>query len=243
MRNSILKRTAAIAFVAALSFACLTASAKSADNAYTYDSWGNAVEVPSGYEAALSFGTGKAAALKSPMDMYACGDKLYVLDTGNNRIVIYNSDFKPEKIIDKFYITENGTKSLTELNEAQGIFVTADGRIYIADTANARIIICNTDGMVKTVLTKPETENFPDSLQFKPINVLVDDADNTYVLADGFYYGAIVYDAEGNYKNFYGASKVKVTASLIADRFWRKFMTGKQLDYTRNYLPATFTSF
>lgn len=243
MRKSILKRTAAIAFAAVLSFACLTASAKSADNAYTYDSWGNAVEVPSGYEATLSFGTEKAAVLKSPMDMYACGDKLYVLDAGNNRIVIYNADFKPEKIIDKFYITENGTKSLTELNEAQGIFVTSDGRIYIADTANARVIICNTDGMVKTVLTKPETENFPDSLQFKPINVLVDDADNTYVLADGFYYGAIVYDAEGNYKSFYGASKVKVTASLIADRFWRKFMTGKQLDYTRNYLPATFTSF
>ena len=243
MQKSILKKIAAVAFAALLSAAGLSASAKSADNAYTYDSWGNTVDVPSGYEAALSFGTEKSATLKSPMDMFVCGDKLYVLDSGNNRIVIYNSEYKPEKIIDKFFITENGKSKETELSEAQGLFVTADGRIYIADTANARVLICNTDGIVKTVLTKPETENFPDSLQFKPINVLVDDADNTYVLADGFYYGAIVYDADGNYKNFYGANKVKVSASLIADRFWRKFMTGKQLDYTRNYLPATFTSF
>ena len=242
MLNKILKRIICPIVSVILLCSGLLTSAAGADNAYTYDSWGNTVDVPSGFEEEFTVGNAEDIRLKSPMDMYYRNGVLYVLDSGNNRVVLYNENFEPIKTIEKFYTVENNENKYTELNEAQGIFVTDDGKIAIADTANARVIICNRDGLISTVLTKSETENFPDTLQFKPIKVVIDDINNVYVLADGFYYGAIVYDAQGNYKNFYGASKVKASAALIADMFWRKFMTGKQLDYTRNYLPSAFTS-
>lgn len=220
----------------------IPASAASADNAYTYDSWGNAIDVPSGYEASLTVGNGLDTPLKSPMDMYWRNDALYVLDSGNGRVVIFDKDYKLRGVVDEFYSLKDGERVTTELDSPQGIFVTAAGDIVIADTANFRVIICDEKGLIKRELTRPTSENFSKDLQFKPVKAVVDDLDNTYVLAEGFYYGAIVYDAQGEYKNFFGASKVKVSAALIADMFWRKFMTDKQLDYTKNYLPAAFTS-
>lgn len=220
----------------------IPASAAGADDAYTYDSWGNAIDVPSGYESSLTVGNGLDTPLKSPMDMYWRNDALYVLDSGNGRVVIFDKDYKLRGVIDEFYSLKNGERVTTELDSPQGIFVTAAGDIVIADTANFRVIICDENGLIKRELTRPTSENFSKDLQFKPVKAVVDDLDNTYVLAEGFYYGAIVYDAQGEYKNFFGASKVKVSAALIADMFWRKFMTDKQLDYTKNYLPAAFTS-
>lgn len=221
----------------------ISAGAVSADNAYIYDSWGNVVDVPSGYEINQTIGGSNGTALKSPMDMYYRNDTLYVLDSGNSRIVLFDKNYNYKSEIKEFYTLENGDKKMTSLNEPQGIFVTLDGRIAVADTGNYRVLICKTNGEIEKILTKPDSENYSKDLTFKPVKVIIDDLDNVYVLAEGFYYGAIVYDANGNYKNFFGASKVKVSAALIADMFWRKFMNDKQLDYTKNYIPAAFTSF
>ena len=230
-------------FITVISVFALPVSAATADDAYTYDSWENTVDVPSGYEASKTFGKGLETEMLSPMDMYYRNEKLYVLDSGNGRVVIFDKNYNVESIIDKFYTEENGGSTETTLDAPQGIFVTIDGRIAIADTGNLRVIICDEKGKILKTLTRPESENFSKDLQFKPVKIVIDDLDNTYVLAEGFYYGAIVYDKDGKYKNFFGASKVKVSAALIADMFWRKFMNKKQLDYSMNYLPAAFTSF
>lgn len=216
--------------------------AESAETAYTYDSWGNAVEAPSGYEASLTVGKGLDIPLKNPMDLYWRNDTLYVLDSGNSRVVMFDKNYSYKGVIDKFYTENNGKKTETELDSPQGIFVTEGGDVVIADTANFRVLICNDKGLIKKELTRPTSENFSKDLQFKPVKAVVDDLENVYVLAEGFYYGAVVYDKDGEYKSFFGASRVKASAALIADMFWRKFMTDKQLDYTKNYLPAAFTS-
>ena len=244
MKGKFLKiLSVALLFIIVLATFVIPVSAATADDAYTYDSWGNAIDVPSGYEISDTVGKGLEKEMRSPTDMYYRNDKLYVLDSGNGRVVIFDKDYKFESVIDKFYTVENGKETALQLDSPQGIFVTLDGRIVIADTGNFRVIICDEKGRISKILTRPESENFSKDLQFKPVKVVVDDLDNVYVLAEGFYYGAIVYDKNGEYKNFFGASKVKVSAALIADIFWRKFMNEKQLDYSVNYLPAAFTSF
>lgn len=244
MRGKSVKRIACALFSAVIAVsAAISATAAGADDAYSYDSWGNAIDVPSGYEVSKTVGKGLETDLNSPLDMYYRNDTLYVLDSGNGRVVTFDKNYNYKGVIDKFYTVEKGEKVYTELYDPQGIFVTLDGRIVIADTGNFRVLICSPKGEISRILTRPESENFSQDLQFKPVKVVVDDLDNVYVLAEGFYYGAIVYDAQGEYKNFFGASKVKVSAALIADMFWRQFMNDKQLDYTKNYLPAAFTSF
>ena len=90
MLNKILKRIICPIVSVILLCSGLLTSAAGADNAYTYDSWGNTVDVPSGFEEEFTVGNAEDIRLKSPMDMYYRNGVLYVLDSVNNRVVLYN---------------------------------------------------------------------------------------------------------------------------------------------------------
>jgi predicted membrane-bound mannosyltransferase/sugar lactone lactonase YvrE len=66
---------------------------------------------------------------------------VYVADTGNKRIVVFNSD-------GEFLAQIGSGGSLTgQLDEPAGIAVTEEGGIYVADTWNQRIQVFNTNGL------------------------------------------------------------------------------------------------
>lgn len=219
---------------------CLSfgATAKEVYVPYNYDSWGNSENVPGGYSygGELSAPTG----FEAPKDLYYDGMYIYVLE--NKRIAIFDKTFNFVRYIDEFYTVSNGEKNDYQLNSPSGIFVSANGKYAIADTGNENVVICNNTGEISNILTKPKEDNFPSELTFSPTRVAIDDMDNVYVLSKGFYYGAIVYNAEGNCTGFFGSNKVKVSASMLADMFWRKFMNKKQLEYSKSYVPVAFSS-
>lgn len=64
-----------------------------------------------------------------------------------------------------------------------------------------------------------------------------------YVLCEDFYYGAVLYDADGAFSRYFGANQVEVTLEQLADRFWRLFMTDTQKGYLSQYVPTDYNSF
>lgn len=245
MRKKIAKLIVCIAISALIMLAtavpAFATGATSANDSYNYDSWGNVTDVPNGYEYLLSIGDSNEVTFNQPRDMYYRNDKLYVLNTGDSNIVVLNKDYKIiEKIVP--FTVKDGKREYTTFNEASGIFVTEGGRILVADTSNARVLVCEPNGQIIHTLVKPESENFPKELMYKPVKVVMDDLGNIYVLSDGFYYGTIVYSADGSDGGFFGANKIKVTAEVIASVFWRQFMTDTQRNYTQNLTPVAITS-
>ena len=81
------------------------ASQMSTYTTYTYDTDGNAVDSPEAYEffkeyTGAAFGVGD---LKSPSDIFIdASKKIYITDSGNNRIVILNPDFSLKKVLIDF---------------------------------------------------------------------------------------------------------------------------------------------
>lgn len=72
---------------------------------------------------------------------FAPNGDLFVTDTGNGRVVVYNQDGT--------FLREFGTKGVTagQLDEPVGIAISADGsRIYVADSNNARIAVFDAQG-------------------------------------------------------------------------------------------------
>ena len=57
--------------------------------------------------------------------------------------------------------------------------------------------------------------------------MIADKKGNVYVLCEDFFYGAILYDANGEFSGYFGANKVEVSIEQLKDRFWRLFMTDK----------------
>jgi uncharacterized repeat protein (TIGR01451 family) len=76
------------------------------------------------------------------------GEQLLVSDAGNNRVLIWNAPFntyKPADIVigQEDFNTNSAGYSPSKLNVPSGIFVAPDGRLFITDMNNNRVLIYN----------------------------------------------------------------------------------------------------
>lgn len=221
-------------------FTSMTASALSnvPYSSYTYSYDGEAQLSPHAYVPSTNFATveGLENTFSEPSDIVTDSkDRIYIADTGNNRIVILNSDLTLYRVIDSF--TVNGKQD--SLNHPQGVFVKEDGTLYVSDTGNQRIIYFDSNLKNGTIIPKPESNLFDEGYQFTPKQLVVDKAGRLFVLAEGMNMGLLVMDQNGGFKNFFGGQKV---AYNPIEMLWRNFMTEEQIDRTFAFVPTEYNS-
>jgi len=244
-RTNILSAALALVMLT-LSFTALTAEADGyvyiPYKGYSYDIWGEAVPSAVAYRPQqYILGTqGENTLFVSPVDMFIDEKgQIYVLNKGSEGIVILDQSYQQVGEIKEFTDQNGGTVQLVAPN---GLFV-KDGLVYIADTDQEMVIISDLSGKIKDTITKPTDETFPQDTPFRPQKVLVDNTNTTYVLVEGIYQGAAAFDKDFNFIEFYGSNRVAVTADLLAQEFWRMFMTEKQIDGSFRNVPVEYTSF
>lgn len=232
--------------VAACSLLVLQTAAKGADvqsyRSYVYNAWGEAVASPHGYlpEKTMygeDFGCGP---LSQPSDLYI-DDKgnVYIADSGNNRILCLNSEWKLVReikdVLDPYGIPD-------KLKYPTGVFCDDEGYIYVADRENYRAVRINSENVIDLIYEKPDSLK-EDSLVFKPVKILADSSGWAYILVDGMYRGAMLYDTDANFTGFFGSNTVEVTPIVLAERFARMFMTDAQKKKQLRIIPVGYTNF
>ncbi|MGM0879929.1 MAG: YIP1 family protein [Bacillota bacterium] len=212
-------------------------------NGYTYDDYNKGQPAPIGYEEmdVIDGRTLGVTNFKSPADMFLDKDKnLFILDSGNNRVIVIDSkNNKLLTVIDTF-TTSNGE---TTLKEPTGIYVSQDEHIYIADSGNERVLKIDRKGFVLKTYTKPDTSSYDNKVAFKPTKVVVDGSKNVYVLVDGLYEGAVVFDDEGAFTGFYGSNRVEMTLAKLADSFWKGLLSKEQRKKMNRSVPVAYSNF
>ncbi|WP_028608912.1 SMP-30/gluconolactonase/LRE family protein [Paenibacillus harenae] len=205
---------------------------------YNYSYWGDAVASPAAYRATAllngdSLGVGP---FKEPNDIHVTADKqIYVLDSGNNRIVVMDASFKPVRIIDSFDSKGEPDKFMSP----QGLFVTEDKHIYVADTGNKRVVHLDSNGTLVKVIENPESELFQEKFQFQPARVVVDKAQRIYVMAVGIFDGFMEFNANGEFSTFIGANRVRVDPIEL---LWKRLSTRAQRSQMATFTPTEFTN-
>lgn len=210
-------------------------------NSYVYDRDFQPVPAPDAYVPVGTF-EGEQMGIGSfskPQDLFKdAHGYLYVVDTGNNRIVGFDTYGKKTREWKEF---KNGSKTET-LKEPNNVFVTPTGDMYISDTGNRRILIADKNGQVRQILTKPESDLFGKKTEFKPKDLVVTSAGTVYVLVEGVYQGAVIFNPQGEFSGYYGSNKVKMSLTLLADYFWKQFATAAQRGRMRRYVPVQYSS-
>ncbi|MFA7124005.1 MAG: hypothetical protein WC212_08200 [Candidatus Delongbacteria bacterium] len=238
------KRIAIIITSLIIASVSLQVSSVSFDNfiSYRYDSWNEPVRTPDAYfvKQVVSGTSAGIDAFLTPTDMFVTtDDELYILDPGKNRVVVLDNTYKFTRQITGF--TDNGSEYFLS-KDASGIYVDEEGYIFIADTGNKIVLVCDDEGEIVHKFVKPNSPLYPQEVDFKPSKVLTDSSGNTYVLVSGLYYGAIVYNPDGNFQTFFGTNNVTVTARVLADYFWKKIMTDEQKKQLGRYVPIAYTN-
>jgi hypothetical protein len=219
---------------------------------YTYDAYGMAVPSPSPYTYDTEINGSKYGIgdFKDPQDMFI--DKeyyIYVLDTGNNRVVIFDENKNLVRVISD--MTYKG-KTVT-LNDAHGIFVYEyyDKKyLYIADTGNGQILRLdllneltgkNVDApiTIDKLFPDPKISEIDAKARYQPAKLIVDRAERMFVLCISINRGVVKLTKDGEYESFFGAPDVTYTP---IEAFWRMISTKKQLEQMIKYVPTEYSN-
>lgn len=167
------------------------------------------------------------------------GDKeLYILDSGASKIVVLDREYKLSRVITEI----NYEGETLRFDGARGIYVDSNSNIYICDTQHERIIILNSAGELTRLIGRPVSDVIPETLKFNPISVTVDSRGNLLVLSEGCYYGAMVFDNEYNFTNFFGSNIVSATVfDFIKELITDVFTTDAKRQASLQALPFTFS--
>ncbi|WP_062494300.1 YIP1 family protein [Paenibacillus sp. 32O-W] len=225
-----------------LSLAAMAETAPSAAAApyrgYNYSFWGDVTPAPNAYLPSFQLDGDRLGAgpLQSPEDLFITpAGMIYIADTRNNRIVVFNDEFNLVRVIDKF--DHNGKEDA--LAEPHGVFVKDDSRLFVADTGNARIVELTTEGAFVREIGAPDSDVLRSSLRYVPVKLVVDSANRMYVVSKGVFDGIMQFDSGGKFTGFIGTNKV--TFNPI-DMFWRRLMTEEQRSKMALNIPEEFNN-
>lgn len=175
-------------------------------------------------------------AFKTPQDMcQAPNGNIYIADSGNNRIVIFDSAMKKVlKIITTF--NNNGTED--KFNNPYGVCVSEKGWVYVADMKNKRVVVLDENENVQLIIDNPQSESLGDNFAFNPLKVTVDYADRVYVIAQNMFEGIMVFESNGQFTNFFGTINVEISGW---DKFWKRLATKEERANQQLFIPTEFT--
>ncbi|MEZ0536507.1 YIP1 family protein [Caldicellulosiruptoraceae bacterium PP1] len=206
-------------------------------NTYNYDDNLRAVPSPAGYlpEKVLTYTEMELPDnLNTPSDLsFDKNGKLYILDGGNNRIVVLNEQLKFDRIISKFNVEGKDET----FNNPKGIFINDNGDIYVADTGNARIVILDNQGNLKQIVGKPVADIIPKDFAYKPLKVAVDKLGRIFVVAEGVVEGLLQFNPKGEFERYFGSNKVSPN---YFEMFIRQFLNRQQRAQRILILPVEY---
>ena len=204
---------------------------------YTYNFQGKPVAIPEPFEAVRTlngydFGD---IPLKDVSDLtYSKNERFYVSDTGNNRILVLNTEFKCIEIID----SAESTDGKTHFNKPTSTAV-MNGKLYVADTENGRIVVFDEkDYKTIAILEQPDIPSLGDYV-YLPTKIGVDYAGRIYVIVRNINKGLLQLDQAGNFESFLGAPKVSVKA---IDILFRKIFPRAMRDRLIKNVPTEYSS-
>ena len=176
-------------------------------------------------------------------DIFAADGKIYLLDSGNTeaqpvgRVVVLDENYKKLDVFSEVYY--NG--EVLKFDRAKGILV-HKGLIYICDTIHNRVLVVDENHNVVHIFEKPTSEMWPSDLNFNPVKIVIDKMDYTYILCDGSFYGAAMFEPDTfEFKGFFGANVVSTTLLGAVNNLWDMLFTNNtKLSKSQKKLPFSF---
>ncbi len=242
-----MKKLFTILICLTLLLGCLSPICASAESSnyytYEYDVYEQSKAAPPGYVCIDEYNAitlGLETDFLQPSDMIYKDDILYILDSGNNRVVAINKDGTLNAIYNDF--TDTNSEPI-DFSSAQGFAIDNYGNFIIADTAKTRVLVFDGARKLDFIIGRPDKALEGYENPFDAVKVCVDDSDQIYVIANSINIGAMVFSKNGEFLRFYGSNKVTATAEVIMNHIKKRFMTQKQISAMKQYTPVSFTNF
>ena len=210
---------------------------------YTYDKWGNPTPTPNAYLPTRSIGGAQLGCgnFNGAQDLFysAARHELYVVDSGNARILVFGEDFS---LISELTVLQNANGEQYMLKNPQGVFVQDDGTIYICDMGNQQVVEADEAGNLVRILPTPVSPLLPDNFNYLPTKVVVDENGRIYILSRGVYQGLIYLEPDGTFIKFFGANEVEMTLMRQVQKLWKSILSDKAAASMQSFNPIEYSN-
>lgn len=233
----LLKRASVLTLALLLPLLCLGGPSAAAYDAYVYSYEGKFQKSLPIYlpEQVMDLSEGLETPLSKAADIFFAQDgTLYVADSGNNRVLVYDDQYAFVRQITGF-TGKDGTAQT--FNAPAGIYADADKRLYVADTENGRIVVLDAQDRLERVIGPPRGTGITSAFVYKPMSVTADVSGRVYAVSRSSNMGVLSFSASGDFEGFLGVQKVTFSASEL---FWRTFMTQAQRERSVQNIPVNF---
>ena len=177
--------------------------------------------------------------LSNATDMFIDQDnQVYIADTGNSRIVIYDLD--TEKIVKELNNDNVKDSKFKGFNQPAGLFLTNAGELYVADTGAKTVFKFDKNLKFVRSYDKPTAPIFGKT-NYEPTKVAVDSGDNLYIVSEGVYNGIIQLARTGEFLGYFASNKTTLTPQQA---FLKLIYTKEQAKKSAllNTTPSTFAN-
>lgn len=142
----------------------------------------------------------KELGLNQPQDIFIKGDELYIADSGNMRVLVYDLKNKSVRTIGDGIFTS-----------PSGIFVRDDNTVFVADSKAPAVFIFSSAGELIQTIGRPDSYLFGKNSVYAPKNVAVSSQGNIYVVGEGAHEGLMQFDFDGTFQGYFAANKRSLT--------------------------------
>ncbi len=183
-----------------------------------YEPYQTITKIVYGEDVEDTEGTG-GLSLKAPADMCIVDDKMYIVDSGNQRVII--------STLDGTYIDELTYEGFVR---PTGIFVTEEGRIYVCDPdaikdefntiIEGRVFIFDKDLNFEKAISKPDHPLYGDAQKFLPTKIVVNNGGVMFIVGAQNRNGIIqmTEDEGGSFLGYFGTNATRVSFQDILAR-------------------------
>ena len=155
--------------------------------------------------------------------------------TNGTQLIVTDNDLRATDILEGMYV-DGEWVAFTPLN---GIFITPEGDIYVADTANGIVWHLNENLHLVRALGRPPGIPLAEDIAYRPLKVAVDFHGRIYVIAEGVNEGIVEMNPDGTFNRYFGVIEVNPSTMQL---FWRQLQTPAQRIRSRMWVPVNFTN-
>ncbi len=238
-----------LALIVILLFGAVSSFAAEPYDTYTFSIDGTPLASPPVYSAMESYDNTDMKTTKLDKVSDIVSDEqanLYIVDKGNNRIVVLNKFYEATAEIST-WVDEYGNEQT--FNAPQGMYVTdpektakGDSYIYVCDTGNFRVVIFDREYNYVRTITTPDSPIFAAGTSegaFMPCSIAVDIYGRIFIVSSSSSEGVIVLSNEGDFTGFIGAQKVTYSA---IEMIWRRFQSREQRENAKKNLSTPYNN-
>lgn len=214
---------------------------ESTNYTYNYDFWGEQTASPDAYRVGAyilgsALGVGS---FRDPQGLFIRDNRIYVCDSGNDRIVLIEADERGNHRVTKVVSSVLIDGAESPFDYPMDLFETRDGFIYIADTDNRRVLKLDRDWNYTAAITRPDDQSIGEGMEFLPVKLAADFAGRVFVLARNINKGLLEFDSRLSFAGYMGANRVQVN---VADYVWKLISTQAQKARMDLFIPTEYNN-